>query len=300
MAIEYAQLRAEALHQSARALAAVGQTDLALKKYFEALQLDFTRAVTHYNIGLIYKYRRQWTESFRFNKRAVELAPDDEAANWNLGIAATALCDWKTARAVWHRLGLPIEGGDQPIFADFGWTPVRLNPERDGELVWSRRIDPVRAQLLSIPFPDSGFRFGDVVLHDGAPVGARMLEGAERPVFNVLELNFASGYNTYEVDLEVSTQKDLAAFEEICHELGVEMEDWTTSVRAMYKQSSEGHLHDAHSHVPAAQWENRHRLGLACPDEIRARRALARWENPVRSVVQFSLALSAPSPVRTW
>lgn len=299
MPTQFAQLRAEALHQSAMALDAVGQTDLALSKYFEALQLDFSRATTHYNIGLIYKYRHQWTESFRFNKRAADLEPDDEAANWNLGIAATALGDWKTARSVWRRLGLPIEEGDKPIVADFGPTPVRLNPERDGEVVWTRRIDPVRAQIICIPFPASGFRFGDVVLHDGAPAGSRLLHGEERPVFNVLEPYFGSGYHTYEAELQVNTQKDVDALEEICHELDIEVEDWTSSVRALCKQCSEGHPHDAHDHGHLEQGNSRRRLGLACPDEARVRQALARWEQHGRCVAQFALALAATAPVCT-
>jgi hypothetical protein len=36
------------------------------------------------------------------------LAPDDEAAAWNLAIAATALRDWTIARAVWNSLGLHV------------------------------------------------------------------------------------------------------------------------------------------------------------------------------------------------
>jgi len=85
-------------------LSDAGETDIALKKYLEALELDFSRPTTLYNIGLIYKYRKQWSESFRYNKRAMELAPDDEAINWNLAIAATALRDWQTARGVWNLL----------------------------------------------------------------------------------------------------------------------------------------------------------------------------------------------------
>jgi tetratricopeptide (TPR) repeat protein len=160
--------KAEELHQEGMDLDEAGKTDLALKKYLEALQLDFSRANTHYNVGLIYKYQGQWSESFLHNKQAVDLDPGDEAANWNLAIAATALHDWRTARSVWHRLGMPIEESQDPIEADFGITPIRLNSGDDGEVVWGRRIDPVRVRILSIPFPSSNFRHGDVVLHDGA------------------------------------------------------------------------------------------------------------------------------------
>lgn len=88
MNAETAKTRAEALHLEGMALDDEGETDRALAKYLEALELDFARPETHYNIGLIHKYRAQWAESLRYNKRAAELDPDDEAVNWNLAIAA--------------------------------------------------------------------------------------------------------------------------------------------------------------------------------------------------------------------
>lgn len=287
-----AKERAEALHQEAMMLDDAGDTDLALKKYLEALELDFSRSSTYYNVGLIYKYRNQWLDSFRYNKRATELAPDDEAANWNLAIAATALRDWKTARSVWHRLGMPVEEGDEPIEANFGMTPVRLNPDEDGEVVWGRRIDPVRVEILNIPYPSSGFGYGDIVLHDGAAVGYRLYEGKERPVFNVLELFSSSRHSTYEVEVQVTGPADIDAFQAICNEMAVEMEDWTTSVRTLCKQCSEGHPHEQHDHEPEEKWQNRHLLGIASATEEAVTKVLTKWQGPERKVERFELALS--------
>lgn len=156
------QARAAELHEQARSL----DDEAALAMYGEVLALDPNRPNTHYNIGLIYKYQGRWQESFDHNSRSIALDPDDEASNWNLAIAATALRHWQAARGAWHRLGLPVEPGDSPIEQDFGLTPVRLNPDGSGEVVWGRRIDPVRVRIESIPLPDSGYRCGDVVLHD--------------------------------------------------------------------------------------------------------------------------------------
>ncbi len=285
--------KAEELHQQAMALSDAGEDDLALKKYFEALELDFSRATTHYNIGLIYKYRRQWPESLRYNKRAVDLDAADGAANWNLAIAATALRDWKTARQVWHRLGMPIEEGDSPIAANFGITPVRLNPDDNAEVVWSRRIDPVRARITSIPYPRSGFRYGDVVLHDGAAVGYREYEGREYSVFNVFELFEPSAYATYEAELSGVNPEDIQALQSICDELGVECEDWTTSVRNICKQCSEGRPHEHHDHDQEEQWQDRHLVGLAAVGEDALRLALDRWQSGARKVEYLELALRA-------
>jgi hypothetical protein len=51
--------RAEELHQEALALDDGGETDAALARYLGALALDGARSSTHYNVGLIYKYRRR-------------------------------------------------------------------------------------------------------------------------------------------------------------------------------------------------------------------------------------------------
>lgn len=277
------------------ALTDAGEDDLALEKYFEALELDFSRSTTHYNIGLIYKYRKQWPESFRYNKRASELDPADEAANWNFAIAATALREWKMARHIWHRLGMPIEEGESPITDNFGITPVRLNPDDNGEVVWSRRIDPVRARITSIPFPNSGFRYGDIVLHDGAPVGCREYEGREYSVFNVFELFEPSPYSTYEAELSGVKPEDVEAFCSICDELKIPCEDWTTSVRNICRQCSEGRPHEHHDHDKEEEWKDRHIVGLAAMDEKTVRQAFDQWIIGARWVSHFELALKAHS-----
>lgn len=171
---------------------ALEDLEVAMPLYQRALALDPYRAATHYNIGLVYKYRGAWTESLHHNLRASDLRPDDEAANWNMGIAATALRDWPAAREAWRRVGIQIADGDGPVEEDFGIAPVRLNPNESAEVVWGKRIDPARVVLVSIPYPASGFRAGDIVLHDGASMGERQYNGRTYSVFNVLALFEAS------------------------------------------------------------------------------------------------------------
>ena len=112
----------KSLIKEASALTDSGDTDSALAKYFEALEIDINHAAVRYDIGLIYKYRGAWNESFRYNRRAAELQPEDQASQWNLAIAATALRDWKTARAVWRGQGMKIEGSTAPMSSKRWWT----------------------------------------------------------------------------------------------------------------------------------------------------------------------------------
>lgn len=285
----------EGLYMQALALHEEGHNDEALALYHQALELDFEWPIIHYNIGLIHKYRSEWQESLRYNRHAVEFDPDDEASNWNLAIAATALKDWRTAREVWHRLGMQVELGDTPIASDFGMTPVRLNPEGNAEVVWARRIDPVRARIDSIPYAESGYCHGDIVLHDGAAVGYREYDGREYPVFNVLELFQPSDQNTYEIALWVTHNTDVADLLELLRQQELAAEDWSRSVRILCKQCSEGTPHEHHDaeQVESNEQAPQQQVAVASPDETHVRHVLAQWSNDARGMLRLEQVLSA-------
>lgn len=292
--ISFSRWRARRLHEKAQRLSASGMDDEALRLYHETLKLDPQRPTTLYNIGLIHKYRLNWADSLDFNARAYALAPHDQAARWNYAIAATALRDWATARRLWFEDGIEIEGETGPIDMDFGQTPVRLNPESQGEVVWARRLDPVRARVLSVPLPDSGFRFGDVVLHDGAAVGYRMLGESKKPVFNVLELFAKSTNSTYVAVVESRDQSTLEQALQVAADHNVEAEDWTTNFQVLCRQCSEGLPHEKHDAEVRAEWQSRHRIGLATADPSSVEVLLASWSSLAGfEVVESELVLQA-------
>ena len=256
---------------------ALDDIEAAMPLYERALALDPEHAVVHYNIGLVHKYRGAWAESLHHNRIASELAPDDEASHWNMGIAATALRDWPAAREAWRRAGIVIAEGEGPIEEDFGMTPVRLNPEDRGEVVWARRIDPVRAVIANIPYGSSGFREGDIVLHDGAAVGQRELGDRIYSVFNVLELFEASACSTYEAEVRARDAADLDALVQALDAAKVEHEVWTTNMRMLCRQCSEGLPHEHHDEEKAAGWPDSHVLGISATSPDAARRVLSQW-----------------------
>jgi hypothetical protein len=283
--------RAADLHEEGVALSRDGDKDGAFAKYTEALALDPARFTTHYNIGLIYKYRRQWRESFASNQRAVELAPDAEDASWNLAIAATALREWAVARRVWTSLGINIGAGEGPIEANFGSTPVRLNPDAESEVVWAQRICPVRARISNVPWPESGFRHGDVVLHDGAPVGYRLDNGNEKPVFNVFEVFERSSFATFVVNVVAPAAADVEALIACFDEASMPCEDWGT-VRILCRQCSEGKPYDSHHHdPPAKEWTAERRIGIGAVDAAKMRSTLNGWASATRRIEDVTLAL---------
>lgn len=200
------------------------------------------------------------------HRRATELAADDEAAWWNLGIAATALGDWPTARAAWKGFGINLPEGEGPIEIDYGLVPIRLRPAEVGEVVWGRRIDPARAIVDSVPLPESDRRWRDLVLHDGAPNGYRKLGDQEVPVFDELELLAASPFTTFVAEVACAGPRAAAALVERLDEVeDTRAEDWTASVRTLCRACSEGRPHEHHDHeaADAGGWQPHRRLGIA-------------------------------------
>ncbi|UUS14369.1 hypothetical protein NMB32_22145 [Stenotrophomonas sp. CD2] len=128
----------------------------------------------HYMRGLAHKYLRDWAASLQDNLQSEQLRGEfDVATARNAGIAATGADDWAEARRQWARCGITLPEGEGPIEGHFGVACVRLAPWSDAEVVYMSRIDPVRARIDNVPLPESGFRFGDIVLHDGASTGQR-------------------------------------------------------------------------------------------------------------------------------
>jgi hypothetical protein len=237
---------ADELNERGRELARDGHQGEAEAAYRQAIARAPEWSVPVYNLGLLLKYQRRWAESLAANRRAVELAPEDEAAWWNLGIAATALGEWRAAREAWARCGLDVPAGDGAPRCEYGMVPIRLNADLDGEVVWADRIDPARAVLLSIPFAASGFRWGDIVLHDGAAVGHRIWRGTEVPVFNALDRLEPSPFSTYELELALASRDDFDALSDAAHQAGGAAEHWASTVRYLCRACSEGTVHRDH------------------------------------------------------
>lgn len=251
-------------------------------------------SVPWYNMGLTFKYAGNWPDSYRCNAEAARLSPTDEEAIWNMGIAATALGNWPEARRAWGLYGIEIPPGEGPIEMNLGTVPIRINPDTNGEVVWARRIDPARAVLTSIPLPESEHRHGDLVLHDGAPVGYRKQDGQDVPVFNELTLLSESQNGTFAVAITATTIDDLVAFEKACQDLGCATEDWST-MRILCRACSEGTPH-VHASPPV---EGEHRFAVAATALALVEQAVEKWTttDPVRRAGPVEV-LVPPSPVQ--
>ena len=291
--------RASRANERGRALAAVGRAHEAIQEYERACRLDSTWSMPAFNLGLLYKYSGDWKRSLECNQRATELDPDDQGGWWNLGIAATALGRWDVARSAWQRAGLRVPDGDGPPDFPCGRTPIRLNPDADGEVVWSDRLDPARARIVSIPLAESGFRFADLVLHDGATKGHRRRGDRDVPVFDCLQLLEASSFSTWVAEVEPSAAPatpDLSwsdLLEDLAVERGLAAEDWTRSIARICKACSEGRPHAAHEREhPGA---GLHRVAIAAHDTEEVHSLLDEWRRRTEAARVLTVDVVLPA-----
>ncbi|MGI5239624.1 hypothetical protein [Dactylosporangium sp. CA-139066] len=140
-----------------------------------------------FDAALAYKFARDWPRAYETGKVAVTFVERgaEEPAYWNLGTAATVLRDWATARDAWAGYGLPPFPGTEQIDAQLGPACIRLAGV--DEVVWAMRLCPTRARVINVPF-DPSRRFGEVVVHDGAPSGERTYGTMTVPVFDEVAL----------------------------------------------------------------------------------------------------------------
>jgi tetratricopeptide (TPR) repeat protein len=271
----------------------------AVTYYQKAIKVRPAWATPWYNLGLLRKEQRNWRESLRCNQKAVALDQSEREAWWNLGIAATALGDWAEARRAWKGFGIEIPEGEGPIEMEIGLAPIRIHtygPYEESEVVWCRRIDPARAIIDCVPLPQSEHRFGDLLLHDGAPNGFRKLEGKKVPVFDELQLITAGEYGTFEVIVSGVGPEDVESLAKLASERGLAAEDWSSNLRMVCKACGEGRLDAKHTHdVDQTDYL---RIGFAALSEIQAREILRRWlaAKPLAKIEEIDCLLE-PAPI---
>jgi hypothetical protein len=280
--------RSHSLH--ARAYDAMDRGDLReASDAFEVLLRERPdHASYHYMRGLAAKYLRHWEVSLQHNLRAIELARDGEdtqAEHWNAAIAATALGRWSGTRRLWTAVGVAVPEGEGPIDDDYGVAVVRLNPWGSSETVFVRRIDPVRARVLNVPLPESGHRFGDIVLHDGASTGYRW-DGPEHkvPVFNALLRMYRSDFQTFTAFVGCEGPDDLRALIDATGPGIGFAEDWTSGIAYSCLRCSYGTPH--HHAATEDEWTIDRSIGIAAQSRLSVEKLLAGWAsgNPGRRI----------------
>lgn len=261
-----------------------------------------------FEAGLHAKARRDWPRCRAWNARAIELFGDAERqefdganpAAWNLGIAATALGDWSSARRAWAAYGITgIGDGAQEIDVNFGMAPIRLNPDRpslalqvqpaygETEVVWCWRRSPAHAVIASVPLPESGHRFRDVLLHDGEPKGTRRSGGRDVSVFDEIARLQESQLPTWQAQVSGASEADIDAAADLFGECGLGADNWS-GINLLCADCSHGSPgRDHHHEAPPAGTVT---LGLAGREREIAE-CLERWRANRPSVEVLAVEL---------
>ncbi|MFC4425254.1 hypothetical protein [Deinococcus navajonensis] len=69
-------------------------------------------------------------------------------------------------------------------------------------------LNPAEVRILTVPTPDTGHRYGDVVLLDHTTLGTRTLSGQTMPVWNTLGLVRASPFEPWEAWVTLAADDD--------------------------------------------------------------------------------------------
>ncbi|MFE9623435.1 tol-pal system YbgF family protein [Streptomyces sp. NPDC006527] len=224
-----------------------------------------------YDAALAHKFLRNWGKAYELGLEAAARSPRGEGdpAFWNLGVAATVLREWATARDAWTGFGIQLPEGDGEIDGRFGQACVRLDTAGEREVVWIERLCPTRGRVVNVPVT-AGRRYGEIVVHDGEPKGERIVEGRRYPVFDELLLFEASALPTLEVTVSAGTPDDLDALLGLFTEHGYGAEP-ASGLELLCACCSEG-THEQHRGSRAGAQP----VSLAAPEE-EARRLLERW-----------------------
>ena len=269
---------ADAVFEAARSALDEGRLDDAEAKFQDIVRSGEVGPATWFNLGLIHKFRHDWAAARDANLRCLDLEPGNHEATWNLGVVATALRDWSTARNAWRDLNIDVGTGDGAPETDLGPAPVRLNADSDGggEVVWGTRIDPCRVRIDSVPLPESGHRWGDIVLHDVVPRGQRLFNGRALSVFDELERMEPCEAATHVGEVAWASQDDEDALHTELAARNLGGEDWSTSIQMICSACSlsdaQGHEHDG----VAAPQVAVHRWAFA-GDTLEITEALRSW-----------------------
>lgn len=283
--------RAKAHNRRGRRLHGLGRFAEAKAAYLRADQAAPWWSVSTYNLGFLHKVRGEWEESLYWNQVTVERHSNYSEAWWNLGIAATALGRWTEARRAWRGFGVDLPDGEGPIDFPLGLCPIRLNPESVGEVIWCLRVDPARAVITGGPLPESGFRFSDLLLNDGAPTGYRLLDGQEVPVLDCLQLLEPSRFSTFIAEIEISDEDpSLARLEDLASSRGCAIEDWTAGTLILCAQCSQGRPHEHEHHHTATSGKAR-QVGIAALTLEKSEGLLRDWSAGTEGVRVVSLEL---------
>lgn len=267
------------LFEYAKKYDSLGDDYNAIKLFKKLARLSPDWCVPYRYLGTIYKSRNEWKPSFHYIQKALEANPQDQESWWNLGIVATAMKRWQIARLAWNETGYEFNSTKETaIHVEMGSVPVRLNPKGYPEIIWANRIDPARAYIESIPHPNSGKRYRDLILIDGAEQGYRIINNRRMPVYDELSVLQTSRYRTYAVELGDVDPLDVDALDRLCLAADLGFDNWMKATRSLVTHQSDK-LPEYYNDLLSEEWNgSSYIVGIASQSEEELIELLSNWK----------------------
>lgn len=219
------------LYEEALRYEKLGDVYHAVKLHKRIIKLVPDWVASYAALGRIYHLRREWKPSFHYCKKAVALQPNLRDTWWQLGIAAFALKKVRLARSVWSKFGMQAIGSKA--------EGLRLVYNNTFEILWMLPLSPASARIMSIPHPDSGFRFRDLVLYDRQVIGHHIVAQKRVPVYSELGCLKRSPYDTYSCLIHQVTEAQIQQLEKLCYDAQLGFEVWSNAARSMVVNNPE-------------------------------------------------------------
>lgn len=191
----------------------------AVKLFRRVLYLAPGELGAYLRLVRIYKVRCEWKSVLHYAKKAVALDAGQYKVWWDLGLAASALGRERIAHSVWQKFAAPARWKKRIV--------LQLSLNGAFEIVLAQAIDPTKAVLCSIPHPESGMRFRDIVLFDREIVGYSLHGRRREPVFPVLYRVKPSFFHTFCCILENCTERGLGILSRLCEDADIGWEIWS-------------------------------------------------------------------------
>lgn len=212
---------AQQLLQVAAQYERMGDIYHAVKLYKKICRLLPDWSVAYFQLSLIYRARLEWKPAFHYSQRTLEGNPDNEIAQWNLGLAATVLQRWDIAGATWKYL--------KHHKSKYRLLPIQLQNRGFQEIVWASPIDPVRAKIESIPHPFSKRQYGEVILHDRKSMGKLVVQQQSVSIYPEIQLLERSFFETYSVLLHTDKASDINLLDQLCLDSDIGFDNWSNT-----------------------------------------------------------------------
>jgi len=214
--------KTQQLLQAAHQYEQLGDVYHATKLYRAVIKLTPEHSFPYQQLSKIYRQRREWKPTLYYSQEAIKRNTYEQIIWNNLATAATALEKWELAKTALQKIAVSIPvHSSKPI-------PIRIRTRsRRLEIVWTLPLQQLCAKIISIPSPESGRRYGEVILYDWNNNEKHIVGNKTHRVFLEIERFKKSFYRTFSVLLHTDHSSAIQKLEELCYNQQLGFENWS-------------------------------------------------------------------------